>query len=249
MRERHPENIFEPIVHKILFATAIFILPIISGCSLLNEFKFPAQTFKSKFISSYKIKKIALLPIIPDTKDSSGTYNATDYFNDLLVDSYPDIEFSDVDDLRKYDISFLPDLVEDVGEHRIMSHKKFIDTDIGNALQEWNCDAILLGKIDSSKRESGWLTSYGYSGIFKGRKTNCYFSYYLISMKDGRVLWKCSVRGSELYSGKTTSTRINPSTGSGFVFPPLDAAMVGGIELMTEILPDEIFKLYRGSHF
>jgi hypothetical protein len=221
----------EPLIIYCLYTLTI----ILQSCNLLEEFKFPVQSFTSKYISSYRLKRIAVLPVIPDTKDSAGAYYATNYFTDLLTDCYPAIQVAEVDDVRKSEISFIPDMVKDIKQFRIMDYKNFGNTDIGEALKKWNCDAIFVGTIDSVKYESGWVNTFDYKGLLKGRKTNCYFRYFLISLKDGRVLWKVSVRGTEVFYGKRKSD-------DGSFCPPLSVAMSNGIELISDELPGEIFK-------
>lgn len=220
---------------SLLICCWIFI--ILTSCGIANEFTFPAHSFRSKNISSYKIKKLALLPIVPDSKDSSGTYYSTNYFVDLLSDEFPNLEIANIDDIRNHEIDGIPNIIKDIKQFRIMDHRKFLNTNLGFSLNEWGCDAIIVGCIDSTNYQMGWVLTEGLPGISKGRKTLCYFSYFLISMKDGRVLWKGSAKGTEIYLGKRNEKRDEKIV----TFPPVDLALINGLEILAEELPKETF--------
>ncbi len=207
-----------------------------TSCGIAYEFIFPVHTFKSKNITSYNIKKLALLPIIPDTKDSSGTFFSTNYFCDLLADEYPNLEIANIDDIRKHESDFIPDMIKDLKQFRILNKRGFLETDLGISLNDWKCDAVIVGCVDSTVYQSSWVMTETLPGVSKGRKTICYFSYFLVSMKDGKVLWKSSAKGSEIFLGKRVDKRGNQL----IIYPPVDNAITNGLELVAEEFPKEL---------
>ena len=67
-------------------------------------------------------------------------------------------------------------------------------------------------------------------GIFKpvdATLTSCQFTYYLISLKDGRVLWKANILGEEGYYLLDREE----------IFAPLDYAISNGIDKVIDKIP------------
>ena len=92
-------------------------------------------------------------------------------------------------------------------------------------------DAVLIGTIDSIHISPG-VSLGSYSKY--GWRTFCKFTYYLMSLKDGKILWKADVNGEEIW--ETKNFYINE-------IPPVDAAISNGIDIMIDVLPKGIFKI------
>ena len=221
--------------------TLLFVFVFVS-CTTLKELSADDDVFISKNISSYAIKKIALIPVIPDTKESNGLYNATNYFLDMLVSEFPKLEFADVMDLRKFDFGFAKMILEDIHDKKLMNKQEFYETDLGSLLKKWKCDALIIGSVDSTRRENDKYrkTMFG-RNIYLIRVT-CYFTYYLISLKDGKVIWKASENGSVYYEPFGDSEIIfELPVDTIALFSPIDEAMYKGLDKLYYKLPEEIF--------
>lgn len=222
---------------------AILILGGFTFCTSLKELFEKDGVFLSKNISSYSIKKIALLPMLPDTQGGDGTYNSTNYFLDLLVAEYPKLEFADIMDLRKHDFSFIKMMLDDVHENKLINKQEFSKTDLGTLLKKWNCDAIMIGAVDSTRREKDKYRHTMFGKNIYLVKVTCYFTYHLISMKDGKVIWKSAESGSAFYEPFGDSEILfELSDDSIALFSPIDEAMYNGLDKLYYKLPDEVFE-------
>ncbi len=190
--------------------------------------------YLSPKISSYKIEAIALLPILPDDSTDYGAYYSTNHFFNILERKYPSLIIADIDWVRNFDCSFIDKQTNFIKIKKRLDLQSFYDTDLGYNIIEENYDAVLLGMIDST------YNSYGiYLGIsedyfpVRGWMTSCKFTYYLVSLIDGRILWRATVSGED--ACKMENYFIKE-------FPPVDYAISNGIDRMVDYLPTEIFK-------
>lgn len=183
--------------------------------------------YKSPQIESYKIKSVSLLPIIPDDTTDAGTFYSTNHFINLLENEYPAIKFvvSDIDTAISIDSSAISKVIYSIEKKRRLDLKRFSNSELGYDVLKDAPDAMIIGEIDSCKKKNGNIITGTYFG--KRRIISCNFVYYLISLKDGRVLWKARVMGESGYT----------YNGVAEVYPPLDNAITNGINIMIKEIP------------
>ncbi|MHB8930011.1 MAG: hypothetical protein ACYC5R_05370 [Melioribacteraceae bacterium] len=211
----------KPFNYLSLFALLPSLL-YLNGCrDLVPESKL-LDLYTSPKIKEYNIRKVALLPMAQDDTTDSGTYYSTNHFFNELQKNYSDIKFvvPDLNESNGYD-TLIPNFIESIEKLKRLDLKSFFNTDIGASVDEENPDAIIIGKIDRTIPKSGFIRRY-YANV-----VSCEFRYYLISLVDGRVLWKADVLGEE---GYYLSQIID-------LFPPLDLALSNGIDKIITNLP------------
>jgi hypothetical protein len=224
-------------------AALIVIIASFSSCSYITSLFNPSNgLFVSKNIASYNIKKIALLPMLHDTKDYNGTYYASNYFLDLLVTEYPKLEFAEIDDIREFDCSFLSQVTENIVASKKINKRNFLDTDLGLMLSRWNCDAIIIGVVDSTSYTKDKLSARLLDGSIYRILVSCHVSYYLVSLRDGRIIWKAKEIGSQYYEPFGESPYLFSLAEKSIPFSvPIAQAICNGIEKISQKLPEEIF--------
>jgi hypothetical protein len=187
--------------------------------------------YTSPKINAYVIHRVALLPMAQDDTTDSGTFYSTNHFLNKLKENYKSVEFviPSIDDSVEYD-TLIPSFIKSVEKLRRLDLKSFFNSDIGPSVDEENSDAILIGGIDKSRSKTGFAMG-NFANVI-----SCEFRYYLISLVDGRVLWKAEVLGEEGYF----------IFQSGDIYPPLDYAISNGIDKIITSLP---FNENNTKHF
>ncbi len=230
--------------HKItgllsILSTLSFII-FFSACNeLLDYIIVPRNavlsTYKSPKIDEYKIHSVALLPMAPDDTTDNGTFFATNHFLNSLKQKFPNTKFTVplVDSIMASDSLTIVKVIDSIEKLRRLDLKYFFDTDIGYAVDEESTDAMIIGRIEKVTKKKGFTASRIYSWYQTATLISCQFTYYLISLKDGRVLWKAQVSGEEGYS----------LTGKNILYPPLDYAVSNGIDKMIDKIPLTDIKL------
>jgi hypothetical protein len=92
------------------FINALFLIGILFLLSSCINFEKPPRVdniFVSKYISSYEVKSIAILPILPDDSTYTGGYFATNHLFDILYKNYPEIDITDLQWVRKFNNSII----------------------------------------------------------------------------------------------------------------------------------------------
>jgi hypothetical protein len=212
-----------------LFYTAA-ILFLHSCIDLYNTKKDPIlHLYTSPKFSNYKLDKIGLLPMVRDDTTSVGTFYSTNYFFKLLKLSFPKKKFEmiEISHLTDYDSLLIPNLIDSIESSKHMDLGKFYSYDLDTLLNNKNVDAVLIGSINDKDNLFGSSYDVRYRSFLFAYSTECEFSYYLISMRDGRVLWKADVIGTESYYYERVQA----------IFPPLDAAISKGIDAIIPKLP------------
>lgn len=216
---------------SVLVAIASILLVNTACKELTDNIVWPKNEIISQYISpkidSYKINSIALLPIPPDDTTNVGTFYSTNYFINSLEDKYPKIKFtvSDIDTAISIDSLAISQTIYSIEKEKKLNLKKFYNSELGYDVKKDSVDAIILGVVDSCSKKGGFLIK-NYR-LDRTRIISCRFTYYLISMKDGRVLWKADVLGEAgyLYDGASE------------IYPPLDRALSNGIKILLNTIP------------
>ena len=214
----------------LLFFAGILLqscIPLSKPAGVLNYYENPK-------ISSYKVEKIALLPLLPDDTTNYGAYFSTNHLYNFLDENYPSLELADIDWVREFDCSFVDKQIDAINTTKRFDIEDFYISEPGYDLIEDGYDAVLIGTIDSLQNSHGiYLGIYENSFPVRGWITSCKFTYYLVSLIDGRILWKATVSGEEVCKMENYFIKE---------FPPLDYAITNGIDRMVDVLPEEIFK-------
>ncbi|GEM_PF-1224611 len=216
-----------------LLSTLSFIL-FFSACNELSDYIIVPRnavlaTYKSPKIDEYKIRSIALLPMVPDDSTDNGTFFATNHFFNSLKQKFTNIKFTVplVDSIITSDSLAIVKVIDSIEKLRRLDLKYFFDGDIGYAVDKEPTDAIIIGKINKVTKKKGFTASRIYYWYQTATLISCQFTYYLISLKDGRVLWKAQVSGEEGYSLNSTD----------IIYPPLDYAVSNGIDKIIDLIP------------
>jgi len=219
-----------------LFSHLSLLLFIIffSGCDeLLDRVIKPRNQVLSEYVSpklnQYKIRSVTLLPLLPDDTTDNGTFFATNHFLNSLKQNFPNTKFvvPPVDSIIILDTLVISKIIDSIEKLRRLDLNYFFDTDIGFTVDEDTTDAMIIGIINKVSRKKGFTVSRIYSWYQSATLISCQFTYYLISLKDGRVLWKAQVLGEEGYS----------LDGPDIIYPSLDYAISNGIDKVIDRIP------------
>ena len=217
----------------LVLSTLSFIIFFTACDQLLERIGWPnnqiLSVYESPKFNLYKIRSVTLLPMVPDDTTDSGTFFATNHFLNSLKQRFPNTKFviPPVDSIIAIDSLAISKIIDSIEKLRKFNLKYFFDTDIGYTVNEDSTDAMIIGKINKVIKKKGYTPSRTHYGIQPATLISCQFTYYLISLKDGRVLWKTEVFGEEGYS-------LNSSE---IIYPPLDYAISNGIDKVINIIP------------
>ena len=217
-------------VKVIAFCFVLFI----TGCNeFLDNLLWPKNEvislYKSPKIDSYKIRSVALLPMTPDDTTDAGTFYSTNHFINSLEEKYPNIKFtvSDIDTAITIDSLAISKTIHSIEKKKKLDLKNFYSSELGYDVIKDSADAIIIGTVDSCSVKNGfYIANYQ---LYKTRIISCRFTYYLISLRDGRVLWKAHVLGEDGYI----------YYGIDELHTPLYYAVSNGINLLLDKIPLE----------
>ncbi|NJD21620.1 MAG: hypothetical protein FIA82_02970 [Melioribacter sp.] len=219
---------------SVLFLFSLFLIISLLGCSeLLDRVIVPRNVilsiYRSPKIDQYKINSVALLPMAPDDTTDRGTFFATNHFLNSLKQKFPYVKFEVplVDSIMTIDSSAVGKIINSIEKLRKLDLKYFFETDLGYAVEENEADAMLIGTINKIINKKGFSSGRGIFKPVDATLTSCQFTYYLISLKDGRVLWKANILGEEGYY----------LLGQEEKFAPLDYAISNGIDKVIDKIP------------
>lgn len=217
----------------LLLSTLSFII-FFSACNeLLDRIVWPKNqvlsVYESPKLNLYKIRSVTLLPIVPDDTTDNGTFFATNHFLNSLKQKFPNTKFvvPPIDSILTSDSLAISIIIDSIEKLKRLDLKYFFDSDIGYSVDEDSTDAMIIGRINKVIKKKGYTPSRIHYGIQPATLISCQFTYYLISLEDGRVLWKAHVLGEEGYS-------LNSSD---IIYPPLDYAVSNGIDKIIDIIP------------
>lgn len=218
--------------NKLVYLNA-FLLIVLTSCIYSDSPPLIKKIYTNKKISSYGVKSIAVLPVSPDDSTDSGTYFSTNHLYNILYDDYSSIELADIDWVRSFDNSMLKKEVEKIKIIKRFDIDSFYTTDLGYNLIEEGYDAAIMGKVDTVDNYYGFYLELNNGSLTRGWITSCTFTYYLVSLKNGIVLWSAECK-SEAFNYMSNFLIKN--------YPPVDNAISNGIDKMVEVLPEGIFK-------
>src|SRR3989339_465369 len=221
-------------VRSIIHLISLLSIISLSGCDeLLDRVIIPRNVvlsmYQSPKIDQYKINSIALLPMAPDDTTDRGTFFATNHFLNSLKQKFPNTKFEVplVDSIMTFDSLATVEIISSIEKLRRLDLKYFFDTDLGYAVEEYAADAMLIGMINKIIKKKGFSSGRGIFKPVDATLTSCQFTYYLISLKDGRVLWKAKILGEEGYYLLDKEE----------IFAPLDYAISNGIDKVIDRIP------------
>ncbi len=221
-------------VRSIIHLISLLSIISLSGCDeLLDRVIIPRNVvlsmYQSPKIDQYKINSIALLPMAPDDTTDRGTFFATNHFLNSLKQKFPNTKFEVplVDSIIAFDSLAIVKIIDSIEKLRRLDLKYFFNTDIGNVVEENTADAMLIGTINKIVNKRGFSSGRGIFKPVDATLTSCQFTYYLISLKDGRVLWKAKILGEEGYYLLDKEE----------IFAPLDYAISNGIDKVIDRIP------------
>ena len=225
---------FRKITGLLLLLSTLGFIIFLSACNeLLERIVWQKSqvlsVYESPKLNLYKIRSVALLPMVPDDTTDNGTFYSTNHFLNSLKQKFPNTKFviPSVDSLISSDSLAIFKIIDSIEKLRRLDLKYFFDTDIGYTIDGDSTDAMIIGMINKVINKKGYTPSRTHYGIQPATLISCQFTYYLISLKDGRVLWKAQVFGVEGYS-------LNSSD---IIYPPLDYAISNGIDKVIDIVP------------
>jgi len=216
----------------LLFLTLFSSVFVLTACNdIINNVVWPRtdiiSVYTSPRIGEYKIRSISILPITPDDTTDTGTYYSTNHLINSLEDKFPEIEFvvADIDTAIAIDSLAIPKAISSIEKRRRLYLREFYNSELGYDVKKDSADAIIIGLIDSTSKKGGFLIRD--FRLNKTRIISCGFTYYLISMRDGRVLWKGAALGEAGYFYDGVSE----------IYPPIDRAISYGIDLLLDTIP------------
>jgi len=223
-------------IYKVLKRTKLFFLfgffTFLTGC--ITPESNIIESHVSAKASSYKINSIVLLPLEKDDTTDTGTFYSTNHFLNALKENYPpkSIDVLEIDKIIGTDSLAVKKIIESIRKNGKLDIENFFSTDLGSLLTQKNPDAMILGTINNStKNIHFWLDT---SMLLNCRWTiECDFVYYLISLKDGEVLWMSNVLGVANYEEEVSSSFESDWK----LYPPLDIAITNGIDKIFNTLP------------
>lgn len=215
-----------------LFIFRIIILPLLvislTSCKRAIDGNRVIDFFRNPDYGKYKIENIALLPMANDDTTSTGTFYSTNYFFNRLLE-IPSINMVDLDKIISSDSAAIYEQLKSININKKFNLNLFLKSDLGIWLTENNCDAAILGNVTNFKMY--YYTWYNIDNQFMiTTATVCNFNYYMISMRDGSLLWAANIDGEAIYMDKLP---VIPD------YPPLDEAISSGIDSLLEKLDRE----------
>jgi hypothetical protein len=197
--------------------------------------------YKSTKIANYQLQKVAVLQMIYDDTTDIGTFYSTNHLINKLSQQFSEIKFEipDIKNIVDADSLIVPKIIDSIEKDRSLNLSSFYDTDLGGFLSTEHYDAMFIGTVDScydytNYQKLDWAFNSVYLEHIYIR--SCYFRYYLISLIDGKVLWKASILGSAANYFDSDIFYSRSSKDKNYA-PPLDCAISNGIDIMTTTIP------------
>jgi hypothetical protein len=163
------------------------------------------------------------MPMVWDDTTDEGTFYSTNHFINKIYTLREGIELADIDSLRKFNCDTIITMFNKIGDKQEINLDSIYSTKVKRNIYEDNCDAILVGTIDTA-----WYHERtGISNLSEWASTDCKFNYYMFSLRDGKLLWRIRVRGSN----------DNYTSLDDIYFPPLDVAISSGIDYFFDEFP------------
>ncbi len=209
----------------------LFLIIITIAFSACDDFIEPTNRIIEYYVSpqasTYQIKTVALFPMAKDDTTDTGTFYSTNHFINRLEKIFPHIKFSipSLVGLTDKDSLLIPHLAQSIENEKKLNLQEFNSSQLGNSLPEDKPEMLIIGKINSFSYKKGIGLVKNEFIHFEFRTiTSCDFTYYLVSLTDGSIIFKFRAVGE----AANYSYRINND------FPPLDLAISDGIDLILD---------------
>ena len=179
------------------------------------------HVYTSPQINNYTLRKIAILPMAQDDTTDTGTYYFTNHLVNLLGKKFPELDFY-IPDYSPPELtdSLIPVFIDSIEKLKRFDLRSIYSSGLSESMEIEKPDAILIGNY------SKLLMSKGYSTRYPATQISCEVSNYLISMREGRVLWKAVAQAEEGYYLLKDKE----------VYPPLDYAISNGIDKILDVI-------------
>lgn len=198
------------------------------GCDdFIEPTNYIIEYYASQQSSTYQIKTVALFPMAKDDTTDTGTFYSTNHFINRLEKEFPNVKFfiPSLIGLTDKDSLLIPRLAESIELEKKLNLQEFNSSELGNFLSEDKPDVMIIGKINNFSYRKGVGFAKNEFLHFEFRTiTSCDFTYYLVSLADGNIIWKIRTVGEAL----NYSYRINDD------YPPIDSAISNGIDLILD---------------
>ncbi len=208
-----------------------FLVFLLCQCKFIEEGNEIKDFYIAPNFKDYKIETVALLPMAHDDTTDIGTFYSTNYFYNNLADlnSY---NLVDIDKITSSDSSTISDQLISIRENFHIDLDSFYITPLGSFLKAQNCDAIIIGNVFD-------YSNYYYSDTKLGMfstfviTTAANFNYFMVSLKDGSVLWGANIDCKASYKVRFSSYL------AVLGYPPLDISISNGIDRLLDKLKEE----------
>jgi hypothetical protein len=193
-------------------------------------------------ISNYQFEKIALLPLLNDDTTNTGTFYSTNHFLIKLTKQYSKINFDipGINFILKSDSLVIPRLIDTIELKRYLDLDSFYVSELGIFLEQEKFDAVFIGTLEHCYDLNGFdRFDWSPGNLYFERiyLRNCYFSYYLISLDDGKVLWGARVLGQDANYLDPEFLYTSNGQSKFYFYPPVDCAISNGIDVMMSAMP------------
>ncbi len=192
--------------------------------SCWSEFGSLKESFRNRNIPLYKIHSIGLMPMIMDDTTDSGTFYSTNYFLKSLKQEFPKYKINvvDVGGFVESDSLFIKKVVQKIRSDQKLSKETLLYTGLDSVFQKDSLDAVIIGTINKINHQKYYQVENHV--LINCKMTKCDFTYYLISLNDGKILWRAQTTGKSVYANIPD-------------YPPLDVAISSGIDEFFDSIP------------
>lgn len=183
--------------------------------------------------TTYKIDSVVLLTLKNDNTTDTGTFYSTNYFFKELKEKFPQNKFDvlDISPVFQTDSLILDKLIGSIKRNNV-DLEILNSSEIGDSLDYNRPDAIILGQINNTSKDFHFWFEPNLTLKCKW-SSGCNFTYYMVSLKDGKVLWMSNVLGATNYEEIVSYTWDSDWES----YPPLDMAISNGIDMIIDSIP------------
>jgi hypothetical protein len=210
------------IIRFSLIIVMILITLLLSSC--IGEFSIVREHYRYPDIRQYRINNVGIMPMVMDDTTDNGTFYSTNYLLKSLKQNHTNYKFSivDVDNAVKHDPDYVKNVVQLIRRDQRLSNSTMRATGLDSVLNRDSIDAILIGNINKVNYGKYFITRDHH--LVQCKMVKCDFTYYLVSIYDGQILWRYRTIGTALNNNKPD-------------YPPLDVAISNGIDEFINSIP------------
>jgi len=213
-----------------------YLLPLLamfslSGCmGMMNVHRpenYTREAYATPKIKTYDFRNVVLLSMPKDDTTDTGTFYSTSHFFNQLKSKFPKVEFelADIGDTLDADSTALNKLIKSADRANKIDLAALHSPELDSLIKNENPDALIFGTINNIDRKNGYKQNR--HRMNQINITTCDFTYYMISIPDGKIIWKARIIGE--------ASNLNPQ--SPLKYPPLDSAISNGIDRLMNAIP------------